>query len=64
MAKSGAARSGPFSGFVLANPERIMSNKRTRSAMTTQESMKLARVRVVPGILRISDVVRIGGKSG
>jgi hypothetical protein len=56
MAESGAARSGPCS----------LTNDMTRSAMTMQEPMKLARVqvRVVPGIVRISPVVVIDGKSG
>jgi hypothetical protein len=69
MAKSGAARSGPsfrVSGFVLANPERIMSNEMNRRAMSTQEPFKLTtmQVRVLTGIARISHAVEIDGKSG
>jgi hypothetical protein len=69
MAKSGAARSGPsfrVSGFVLANPERIMSNEMNRIAMPTQEPWKLTstRVRVVTAIVRISHAVAIDGKGG
>jgi poly-beta-hydroxyalkanoate depolymerase len=40
--------------------------KMNRSAMTMQAPVKLAgmQARVVPGIIRISGVVRIGDKSG
>jgi hypothetical protein len=66
MAKSGAARSGPFSEFVLANPEGIMSSEMNRSAMSTQEPLKLTKmqVRVVTGIIRISHAIEIDGKGG
>ena len=55
-----------LSEFVLANPERIMSNEMNRSAMPTQEPLQLTRmqVRVVTGIIRISHAVGIDGKSG
>jgi len=69
MAKSGAARSGPsfrVSGLVLANPEKIMSNKMNRRAMLTQEPFKLTttQVRVLTRIAPISHAVEIDGKSG
>jgi hypothetical protein len=68
MAKSGAARSGPsfrVSGFVLANPERIMSNEKNRIAMPTQPwKLTRTRVRVVTAIVRISHAVAIDGKGG
>jgi hypothetical protein len=66
MAKSGAARSGPFSGFVLANSQGIMSDEMNRSAMSTQEPLQLTRmqVRVVTGIIRISHAVEGDGKGG
>jgi hypothetical protein len=69
MAKSGAARSGRsfrVSRFVLANPERMMSNEMNRRAMSKQEPFKLTtmQVRVLTGIARISHAVEIDGKSG
>jgi hypothetical protein len=69
MAKSGAARSGPsfrVSGFVLQTLREIMSNEMNRSAMSTQEPLKLTRmqVRVVTAIVRISHAVGIDGKGG
>jgi hypothetical protein len=69
MAKSGAARSGPsfrVSGFVLAKPERIMSNEMNRIAMPTRVTLKLTRmqVRVVTAIVGISHAVAIDGQGG
>jgi hypothetical protein len=57
MAENGATRSGPCSQSKA---------KMTRSAMTMQDSSQSARMqaRVVPGIVRISQVVKVDGNSG
>jgi hypothetical protein len=56
MAENGVARSGPYSS----------SNDMTRNAMTMQELTKYVgmQVRIVPGIVRISQIVVGDDQSG